>query len=173
MTFHFIDREAFIQHNLEVVHILLMGPDSLQDLMIGIGVAFAALTIGIAKTHAIGTSEGGSLITGLFVSVIGVFALVEIYAATEILLIPHFEWELQAFEITVAVLIISFFLMIVPFTRMLFRAQYWTSVGAWLMGLICAALLIFCASFLYENPDSKRPDPTRALQDVKDRLDVQ
>jgi hypothetical protein len=166
----FIDREAFIRHNMETLDFLLMEPGSPMDLMIGIGAAYVALAIAITKTHSVGSAQGGSLISGMFVAAVGTFGLIEIYAATEIMLIPYLSWESIAGEVILGSVLASFFLMVVPFTRVLFHASYWTSAGAWFIGAICAGLIVFGVSLIYEE---QRPQPTKTIKEMQERLDVQ
>jgi len=156
MDIDFIDREAYLEHNLEVLNVLLLQPGTVRDLLIGIGVAIVAIAFALTKTHAVGGSSRASLITGLFVASVGTFALIEIYAITELSLIPFFEWENYSFEIICGALVVSFFIMVVPFTRMLFRAAYWTSVGAWIMSCMLAGLILLCTSMLYEDKKKGR-----------------
>ncbi len=164
----FFDREAFLQHNLETMNLLLMEPGSPKDMMIGIGAAYVALAIAITKTHSLGSSQGGSLLSGMFVAAVGAFGMVEIYAATEIMLIPFFSWENYTQEVILGSLVVGFFLMVAPFTRVLFYASYWTSVGAWMIGTICAALVLFAVSTLYEE---RRAQPAEAIKNIQQQLD--
>lgn len=167
--FTFIDREVIIQHNLETLNAILMQPGSPRDIMIASGAGFVALTIALSKVHTLGSSQSGSLISGMFVAAVGTFGLIEIYAATEILLVPYFGWESVEQEVIVGSLLVSFFLMVAPFTRILFHSGYWTSIGAWVIGAICAGLVIFAVSTTYEE---KRSSPTKAIQNIQHQLDL-
>ncbi|GAB4240095.1 MAG: hypothetical protein OHK005_02000 [Candidatus Methylacidiphilales bacterium] len=109
------------------------------------GVAFLMLVLGLTRLHAFGGAGLVSPVLGAFAAVVGLILMLlgDIYgvAALEHLGINASGVARARWVLPWAVGL----LVVVPVTRWAFRANYWTSAGAWLIATALAGTVLWVA----------------------------
>lgn len=162
-----IDRDSLIEYSWDYFMFVMMKPETMHELMIALISSIVVLTIILAKMHMFGNSQSGSLVIGFVVGIVGIFGMIETAALIQLYFLPLIETEKYHKFWFIFLLASSFFLMVVPFTRALFRSHYWTSVGAWAVSIVFVCIVLVAVDTITKN--EKGPPPT--IDEVKDYTD--
>jgi|GEM_PF-3047878 len=146
-----INREELVRLSWDMLQLILLGPLTNQALLLYLVVGFLTTGIVLGKVHGIGNAARSSVFVGLFVAGLGLFALIQIAALGKMYALPLLDVTADSNTAWIALIVTSFFLLIIPLTRTCFQSGYWTSVGAWLCALLVGALAIFGTRSAY-NP---------------------
>lgn len=156
-----IDREDLIQHCWDILMLVLFQPQTHLAMLAYLGVGLLVLGITLGKTHGLAATGSSSPVLGLLCGSFGLLGLLAIAALLQMYAVPLISKpDLRQPGLIVGV-VLAFFLMIVPFTRMSFRAGYGASCMAWLLALVLGILAIFG---MKQGYDPKPATPDDALK---------
>lgn len=160
----FIDTTMLAHLSWNYLLILLFHPESLREFFVSVTIGFIAVMVGLSQFHALGNSSGGSLIIGFIVGAVGVFAMIEIAALSQMYVLPLVTTKSYHPMILTGCLVAAFMLMIVPFTRAFYHAGYGTSLMAWIIATLSAAILIFGSHTVVKPVKNEQPPTIQSLQ---------
>lgn len=146
-----INRELLIQISWDLLQFCLLSPQTNQALLVYLMVGFLFTGITLGRVHGIGNAARSSIFLGFFCALIGLFGLLQIAALIKIYALPLLKITTNSPTAWIALILVAFFLMIVPFTRACFQAGYFTSVLSWLCALLVGLLSVFGTRSVY-NP---------------------
>jgi hypothetical protein len=146
-----INRDELLRLTWDILQLILLQPLTNKALLIFLVVGFLAVGIVLGKVHGIGNAARSSVFVGLFVAMVGLFAMIQIAALGKMYALPLVGSAGQTTTAWVSLVVAAFFLLLIPFTRTCFQAGYWTSVSAWLCACLVGLLAVFGARSTY-NP---------------------
>jgi hypothetical protein len=154
----FLNSEDLISKNWEILLYLTLKPESTHELVIALLLSIVVIAVTLAKTHSLGGTGSGSIMLSLFVTIFSIFGLMQTAILTELLLFPLMDKVFQPFAYFSSI-IVGFFLLIVPFTRTCFRAEYFSSIGAWTVSLILGGMVIYGVDNYFVDKEENAPTP--------------
>jgi hypothetical protein len=168
---NFLDSNVMIAKSWELLLFLTMGPESPKELLVGLLLAYIAISITLAKTHALAGTSSSSIIIGLIVTPIGLFGMVEAAVLSQMLLYPLMVPEYHAFAYYTSI-VVAVFLLLIPFTRAFFRAAYVSSLLSWIVAFFVGAGVLMAVDFYFrDNSDEERTSTSlRSVQKYTEEL---
>lgn len=153
---NFLDPAVMTEKTWNILLFLSMNPESAKEMFVGILLAYLAISVTLAKAHALGGTGSGSIVVGLLVTLIGLFGMIQAAVLCDMLLLPlmAIEYRVTGYYISIAVAV---FLMLIPFTRTFFRTGYSTSVGAWVVAVIVGGGVLFGNDYYFSGNEKNAP----------------
>ncbi len=172
--FDLVDSEAIRRIFWDYLQIVLLHPESARIFIIAFLTAFLSITICLAQVHNLGNSARGSLFAGLLVTTVCSIGLLGTATLANRYVLPLVNNPDLNITIVNGCVIAAFLLMIVPFTRALFRASYATSLGSWVIALLVALVLVYGVHTVVKPRYNDKPATPAAveknLEDAKKKI---
>lgn len=163
--FNASDQVLFRKYFWEYLQMALFYPANLKVLALALILGFAVFTAAFIKVHSAGGGARAGTLTGIFTAFFSLLALsvmpplarVYIMKMKSIARPEHYSlW-------TIAATLFIFLGMVVPFSRMLFRSTYAASLGAWVLSLLFAFMVVAGTGYVHDSMFStqKKESPSQ------------
>lgn len=137
---------------------VLLTPRSMREFLLSLIAGVVVLAVCLAQAHTLGNSSRNSVVVGLCATIVNTALLLAAGALAQMYVLPLLSSNTDAPRLLIGVVTVIFLLVAVPLTRLIFRAGYMTSLGAWLVALIVAgALVLGIHTFVQPNADDRPP----------------
>lgn len=167
----FLDTEIIREKFWAIIMLLTFDPESMKELIIGASLAIVVMSIILAKMHGLGGSGSNSILVGFFVTVVGIFGMICCVVMVDELLLPLMakEYRGSAYK---AGMIVPFFILVMPLTKILFRSSYTTGVGAWAVSIFVGGAILMGVDYAYTEKDKVAPS-VKLIKEYTEELNNQ
>jgi hypothetical protein len=155
---HSFDTDLFIQHAWELLQQVLFMPQSMREFLLSVIVGVILLSVCLAQAHTLGNSSRNSIVAGAFAAIINVALLLAAGSLSQMYVVPFISNKSYDPGLIIGSVTIVFLILVIPLTRGIFRAGYMTSLGAWIVSIIVAGVLVFGVhTFVQPGANDKPP----------------
>lgn len=139
----------------EMLNTVLLSPKNLLHFGLALIVGFSLLIIVFIKTHALAGAKSPSSLIGLVVGTFITGCLLIWAAMIRIYILPRIENQSMHLFYLISILVLTFFIIVIPVTKTMFRASYISSLMAWICALSVAGLSITVIDMLMGSLQSE------------------
>jgi hypothetical protein len=152
------DTDLFIRHAWELLQQVLYTPQSMREFLLSFIIGLVLLSVCLAQAHTLGNSSRNSIIAGVFAVIVNVSLLLAAGSLSQMYVVPFISNKSYDPGLIIGSVALVFLILVVPLTRGIFRSGYMTSLGAWLVSMIVAGVMIFGVhTFVQPGANDKPP----------------
>ena len=164
----FINTAALRRLCWEYLQIVLWHPQSAKIFIVALLAGLFCVAFSLAQFHGLGSSGRGSWLVGLLTTVVCFTGMIGGAALASLYFLPVVPNQNLCPTVMTILLLAGFFILVVPFTRTLFRTGYAISVASWLTALLVGVMVIFGVRYVLKpNHGDKPPNAEEIIKDLK------